>query len=140
MLLQFEKIILKRCPTRFNVSNLAPDTWNKTQESYFNTGIITVWSGGSDKTIFSAPLINWCGRAWHDSIHLAHGYDFSLHGEEKTCEAQIADLYHITTNKELRQYGARLLECEIVGQADYYFKTGRFIDNQKEFTRLWGLL
>ena len=128
MIREFEKLVICRAP-RFEVSLRAPDTWQALQESKS----IVISPYGSETAVF--PLhVNLAFRAWHDSIHLKVCADFSLAGESKACEAQIEDLYKATTNRALRRFGSKILECEIVLQAEYFFKTGMFVADQKAFT------
>jgi len=133
MIQEFEKLILSATPKGFRVASEAPDTWAKVQASFARNGKITVWSGESSNTVYSAPRVNWAFRAWHDSIHLAHGLDFSLRGEERTAERQCAALWKLTRDRVLRKFGEALLEIEIVDQARIAVYTGKFIDNQREF-------
>ena len=133
MIREFEKLILSAAPQGFKIASEAPDTWAKVQASFARDGKIMVWSGESSNTVYSAPRVNWAFRAWHDSIHLAYGLDFSLQGEERTAERQCAALWKLTGNRKLRKFGEVLLEIEIVEQARVAIYSGKFIDNQREF-------
>lgn len=117
---------------RWQAQAQAPDTWDKVQASFAGDGIIRVWNGGSEQTIFSTPMANFAFRAWHDGVHLAHGLDFTLAGEERVCERQCAQVYAIAP-RGLRKQFARILEVEIVEQASAYVSSGMFVANQREF-------
>lgn len=130
-IMELERLALKLAPA-FTVSSLAPDTWEKTQAS-FETDKLIVWSGASDATIYSTAVANWYFRAWHDSIHLKYGFDFSLHGEARTCERQIAQAWQ-HCSRENRKLMSDLLEIEIVEQARLAVYQGIFVSNQKQFT------
>ena len=127
---KFEKLIERLAPAGFKVSSLAPDTWTKTQASFATAGIVTVWNGASESTLYSKPAVNFAFRAWHDSIHLKHGNDFSLRGEELTADRQIEQAWNATTDKSLRQFCQDVLTFEIVEQARLAVYTGEFLENQ----------
>lgn len=86
---------------------------------------LVVWSGGSNATVYGDPAINHAFRAWHDSLHLKLGLDFSLESEIAVATEQ-SRLLH---NDGL----ARLIMAEVKGQAEYFAKHSQFPDNQVEF-------
>lgn len=133
---EFERLALQLAPASWQTSNLAPDTWEKTQASFAPAGIVTVWSGASNATVYSSPRANWLFRAWHDSMHLAYGLDFSLAGEERACERQTAQVYKVCSDRAKRRFASALLEIEIVEQAKHAVVTGEFIQDQLAFTLL----
>lgn len=134
LLTQWEEFCLDRARgLRWQAQTQAPDTWEAMQASFTRDGILRVWNGGSEKTIFSMPQANFAFRAWHDSVHLAHGLDFSLGGEERVCERQIAEVYRFISDLTMRKGFAKILEIEIIGQTSEFLRSGRFVDDQREF-------
>lgn len=118
-------------PEGFDSSDSAPETFEALQAHYDATGRILVWNGASDKTIFATPESNLAFRAWHDFTHLKHTQDFTLTGEAKTCDCQIAAMSE--TIGRWAWILAPILQAEIVGQALYEAKHGKFPVNQKAF-------
>ena len=94
---------------------------------------LPVWEGASDRTIYQSAAVNHAFRAWHDATHVAIGADFTLEGERRTCEAQIAALY-IAFPSAPAIY-ATFLRVEIVEQALYLAKAGTFPCDQATFVR-----
>ena len=118
-------------PEGFDSSDSAPETFEALQAHYDATGRILVWNGASDKTIFATPESNLAFRAWHDFTHLKHHTNFTLAGEAQTCDAQIDAM--IETLGRWTWILAPILQAEIVGQALYEAKHGKFPVNQKAF-------
>lgn len=108
----------------------APNDY-ETLKAMCSVNNIIVWSGASDKTIFSDDKVNIAFRAWHDLIHLKHDFDFSLEGEIATTYEQINEL------PEYWELERNLLESEVIGQARYYYATGDFPKDQRKFTLLY---
>lgn len=101
---------------------------------YRTTGKIAVWSGGSSHTIYGNERVNWQFRAWHDYMHIASGVCNHAHGPlgcfEPSAEYAVADYQCIGLGDEL----AKLVQCEVDGQARHYEVYGTFIDDQVAFT------
>jgi hypothetical protein len=88
---------------------------------------VPVWSGASDKTIWSSPSVNHLLRAWHDSHHVLLDADMSTAGE-KRCAKYACSL--ITGALE-----RQTLWCELAGQTYYWAEWKAHIDNQRNFVR-----
>lgn len=110
---------------RIHVSDFAPQTIEEVIRSYRETNSLVVWSGGSESTIYVDPQINYLFRAMHDLTHIQIGSDFTMAGETRTALAQMA-----TVGTEL----AKIIHIEVVDQAAYYFRTGKFLEDQVQFT------
>jgi hypothetical protein len=76
-------------PCGWDVSPHAPATYEELVRHWHTNRRICVFDGGSDHTIFADPEVNHAFRAWHDWVHVKHGYDFSMNGEVLTCSQQI---------------------------------------------------
>lgn len=111
--------ILSLAP-RHGVSDKAPGTFLDLMAS---PGLV-VWSGGSDKTIYGDPSVNWAFRAWHDSIHKALNAPFTIEGEG------------LVAIEQARQIGGTfgdIVTLEINAQAEYFEKHGQFPNDQTTF-------
>lgn len=98
-------------------------------------GRMTVWTGGSDHTIYASPKVNYAARAWHDWVHWKHGFDFGPVGEFKTFREQQRMLRALYGDAAMEW--CAILHCEIVGQLAYCEQHGDFPANQMGFTREW---
>lgn len=110
---------------RVQISDFAPQTIEDVMRSYSETGSIVVWSGGSDSTIYVDPMVNYMFRAAHDMMHIRIGADFTMLGETRVAHAQMG-----MVGTEL----GRIIEIEVIKQAEYFFQTGSFLDDQVAFT------
>jgi hypothetical protein len=106
----------------YTVSHNAPGT----EIDLFNSTSLVIWSGASDKTIFSDCRVNWAFRALHDTLHLQTRLDFRPETEIYIGRLQ-ASLYDSDLVRELIYSEASL-------QAEYYLNNGHFIDDQYNFT------
>jgi len=107
----------------YNVNEIAPDTYDKLRG---NAGILTVWDGASDNTIYADPAINWAFRAWHDKVHLKYDLDFSIESElilaklaASQFDGKIADIVY----------------AEVGGLVEYFRDNGRFPTDQAKFVK-----
>jgi len=119
-------------PEGFYVSQDAPQTCEDIAKS-FASGRFTVWSGGSDLTVWGSPFVNWCFRAWHDWCHLHVGCSLTEDGEAAAMRMQQAMAVAVGRGgKDLL-----LLECEVMGQAAHLAKWGVFPTDQLVFADRW---
>lgn len=116
--------ILKLAP-KHTALDIAPNTFKALESN--RTASLVVWSGASEQTIYGDPTVNHAARAWHDSLHLKLGADFTVIGETRVaieqCRLIGSDQY------------ADILWSEIVGQVEYFEKHGSFPIDQVEFIR-----
>lgn len=87
--------------------------------------VIPVWSGASERTIWSSPEVNYLFRALHDSHHLETGYGFDLEGERALAEHACA----LIEGERDRS----ILWAEVWGQVRYQQENGRFPVDQRAF-------
>ena len=59
-------------------------------------GVLLVWMGASDDTIWGSPYNNWMARVWHDCVHLKLGADFDAYGERDVAMYQAHDTQGLT--------------------------------------------
>lgn len=88
---------------------------------------IPVWSGASERTIWSRPSANHLFRAWHDSHHILLCADFSRDGERRAAEYALS-LVHGRAERAI-------LWAETEGQQEYCARWGAFPDAQRDFVR-----
>lgn len=94
-------------------------------------GVLAVWSGASDKTMWPTPEHNYAFRALHDSIHVKYGHAFDLAGEQDT--ARDTEKYLRRHCPDLIDEDYRALWFEVVGQAVYEVHHGVFPQDQAAF-------
>lgn len=98
---------------------------------------IAVSRAFSDNTIFGCPETNWAFRAWHDWTHFIIQAPFTLDGELAVAHRQIEDLILIFGHGTDTRDFAKLIMCEVYGQASYHAEHGEFPADQRAFTRNW---
>lgn len=106
----------------YSVADVAPATYADLVAHGRN---MVVWSGASDNTIWGSPESNHMFRAWHDSIHLAYGLDFSKSGELAVAELSRSKLGGVIGN---------VVYAEVAGQVEYFERFGDFPKDQLNFT------
>lgn len=104
------------------------EAFAKMKRDYEVTGIIVIWTGESDNTIFGEPHINHIFRAWHDYIHVTYDQDFSFAGESMVGTIQV---HQLPTDWIFEK---ELLTSEILGQNQYYRQHKEFVKDQRKFT------
>lgn len=103
--------------------DLAPST----EVELFNAPrVLPIWTGASENSVFQDERVNWHFRAIHDTAHLETGLGFTVEQE--------IELGRIQASKLSSDFLARLFWLEIAGQAEYFLKHGKFIENQLEWT------
>ena len=134
----------KYWPRGFNYSNEPKDSYSVMLREYMRTGLITVWIGASEKTIFGIPKINWDFRAWHDYWHIKLNADFSYENELRVMRRQQLDCYQWCRdngiNADKTRFLLLLLEAEIKGQADYELEHGEFPVDQVKFAERYVIM
>lgn len=130
-----EKFVLDACPLHY-VSPDAPESYKELSQYYDTLAAgdpIPVAGGGSEYTMYSQESINHAWRAYHYGIHIVHELDFSLDDEMRTCEVQIEHMrmYHDHYGFTDQDYAA--VRADVVGQAMYYAKHKKYVDDQRAF-------
>ena len=108
----------------FTVSDSAPSTYSELVSR--GSDSLVIWSGGSDLSIYGDRAINYGFRAWHDSLHLSLGADFTLDGELLVAREQAR-----TLGDDIGDF----LIAEVKGQAEYFSKNGCFPVDQYSFVK-----
>ena len=123
-----EEMILKIAPDHIACED-APNTMAELLHWYHSgSGAMPVYSGASDKTIWSSPEVNYAFRAWHDMVHIMFNYDFSFEGEISTARTQIQQTKECLGTDKFND----LLWCDIAGQVGYFAVFNNFPEDQKE--------
>ena len=133
---RLEQAILDIAPQwNSTADNSKVDELGKVRAILANTGYVTVWSGKSDKSIWSDIRVNLAFRAWHDYIHIINDFPFTFEGELRTyvehCK-QLRAIYGV--NNETEEW-CHLLYAEIMGQLEYKELHGDFPEEQRQFVR-----
>lgn len=126
---ELNKRILALAPKHFKVSDSAPQTFEALKREYAETGVIHVWSGASDTTIYGDASVNHAMRAWHDALHVELDADFTLDGERRVALRQ-AEL--IGCSKL-----APIILAEVLGQVEYFQTHGQFPKDQLAFVKAY---
>jgi hypothetical protein len=135
--IQFNAAILTVCrrilSAGYDVSDHAPQTYEELVAHLEAGNRMTVYSGGSDRTIYGDPEVNYAFRAWHDWCHWRGRHDFSLEGELATCTMQVRQLVARYGNSSQTQRWQRILHAEVIGQREYFDAHGYFPEDQRAF-------
>lgn len=88
-----------------------------------------VYNGGCDTSIYGDAETNHAFRAWHDYLHCANDYGFSREHEIKV------GLIHMQQARRagLPQSDLDMLIADTIGQIEYYYARGCYVDNQARF-------
>lgn len=120
--------IASRGTPQYRVADVAPNTHKELLQCYNETGKLVVWSGGSPNTIWRDA--NSLFRAWHDWCHIQSGMCDKVDCFTVARECEVADFQCIGLGDML----ARVIQIEVAEQALYYGETGKFVEDQVEFT------
>lgn len=110
---------------RWHVSADAPETYEALCDVYRRTGSIPVSPVGCERSIYGSAHANMAFRAWHDSLHVAHGLTF-----EPADEIAVARL-HAKACGIIRD--AHLIWADVAGQVEYFQRFGEFPTDQTAF-------
>lgn len=114
-------------PHGFDVSPDAPETLEDLKAHVDQTGRMVVYKDMAMDTIFASHEARWAFRAWHDQCHLRGMYPFTVEGERKVVEEQIADIFKLSyawkmsgvwSFAECARF-ASLVHDEVLGQVAY---------------------
>lgn len=109
----------------------APSTLEDVEAYRKEHGVLAVWSGGSERTIWPTPEHNYAFRALHDMIHGKYGHSFTIYGEQATARDTEKCLRRVAPH--LTDEDHRALWFEVVGQVLYEAHHGHFPDDQAAF-------
>ena len=98
-------------------------------------GPVIVSDQHCDRTVFSGPAANMAFRAWHDYRHLTEGAEFDDAGERTVHKAMSTDLYRWRMGQGIARMrrAFALLDCENIGQLDYWRAFGSPPEDQRTF-------
>jgi hypothetical protein len=129
-IIEMTKLVL---PDGFVVAANTPSTF-ETLKAHLDAGQrLAVWSGGSHATIYDDPSVNYAFRAWHDWCHWRGDHDFTLAGEMSACEMQCDQLVMRFGDSPTTRLWCRIVRAEIIGQALFFDRHGRFPGDQRAF-------
>jgi hypothetical protein len=117
-------------PKGWRISAYAPKTLDAMVAGFRATGGITVSSLHSERTVFSSPEGNYAFRAWHDWHHIRLSAGLDRDGETLVHDAMARDLRHW---EGWQERSIALLECENIGQLDYWERFGNPPNDQRAF-------
>ena len=106
-------------------------TFENHKKIYRETGKIHIWTGASENTIFGDEKINHYFRAWHDYVHLNYNLGYSITEESIVCNIQRDFLPNEW------YFEKDLINAEIIGQAHYFYRNNKFVENQRLFTAIY---
>lgn len=110
-----------------HASDIAPETLEGIYNDMRN-GMFHVWTGASDKTIFSSPLMNHKYRVVHDFYHALFNCETTPEGELKLWQCLVKN-----NLLPLSIAAALVLHVEHVGQVQRFKDTGKFPEDQRQF-------
>jgi hypothetical protein len=125
--------LAKRTAGEFRVSADAPQTYEQLIRQIETQGIIAVWNGASEHTIFGDPEVNYAFRAWHDWCHWRGRHFFTPEGERAATLMQCDQLVTLYGDTPRTRYWHRIIEAEIIGQTSYREMYGEFPVDQYAF-------
>ena len=133
---EFNEYFLKLMNIGFYLSENAPNKFKDLKE-YQDSKVIPVYSGASSNSIYDQPYKNYNFRAVHDFHHLKLNVDFSYQGEAKSISSHYGKLkfwlLNNVDNEADRLLIKKIFLADTIGQVEYYYKTKKFLDNQRIF-------
>lgn len=114
----------------FYTTENAPESYSELVKRSSSMSI-PIANYGSDKSIYGDSITNTLFRFYHDVIHLEEELTFSLEDECKAADIHLKDAVEFN----LSPLALQILEADTKGQVRYYFKWGKFVDNQKAFVQ-----
>jgi hypothetical protein len=139
--IHFNVAVLTICkrllPEGYDVAIDAPETYEQLIARLDSGERMLVYSGGSERTIYGDPEVNYAFRAWHDWCHWRGRHDFSYAGERAACEMQGAHLVTVYGDCPRTRRWRRILRAEVIGQREYFDHHGVFPDDQRAFVEAY---
>lgn len=105
-----------------------PDVLSSMTRAWHDLPYYPVYSGASDKTVYSFAECNYAFRFWHDYLHILHGKEIDAEGE-----FFVAAL-HVDAASRLSHDAAALMRIETQGQTEHYLAHGEFPEDQLAFS------
>jgi len=100
---------------------------------------IVVSREGSDKTIYGNSYINILARVWHDYIHLKYYKEFTEEDELFVAKIQRGEMFNtlmlLGADRTIAKNASDILFADIYEQVKYYYKHGKFVDDQLNFIK-----
>jgi hypothetical protein len=110
-------IAAKVLPCGFDVSEIAPQTFDSLMAHYEATGRVLAWKGTSEKTVFADTEVSYAFQAWHNSKYILGGFPFTPQGEQAAMCSQIADIRTIYDGAMADSFCA-MIKAEIQGTGE----------------------
>ena len=130
LFITIEAELINRGYSWYPTSN-APETFKDLQEAADIGFVIPIANYGCNQTIYSSEHMNQLFRFWHDVIHLELNENFQEQGELAVA------LVHkqVAQERGLSQLAIDILWADTYGQVQYYNRFGKFVEDQKDFTK-----
>jgi len=139
--IQFNAAVLSTAhrlfPCGFLVVEEAPQTYEELIAHLDAHQSMLIWSGGSEKTIYGDPEVNYAFRAWHRWCHWRGRHDFSFEGEYAAYQTQAGHLVTLYGDCPRTHWWHSILYAEIIGQHEYRDVHGHFPDDQRAFVEAY---
>lgn len=133
-------IAARLVPQGWRGHDKAPDNLRDLKDLWANCarigGPVIVSDLHCDRTVFSGPAANMAFRAWHDYRHITEGAEFDDAGENLVANSMANDLAAFASAFDPMADYSRpfaLLECENIGQLDYWRASGNPPVDQRTF-------
>jgi hypothetical protein len=124
-------------PCGFLVGEIAPQSYEELIARLESGKPMLVYSGGSERTIYGCPEVNYAFRAWHDWCHWRGRHDFSFAGETAVCRMQGDHLLALYGECPRTLWWKRILHAEVIEQREYFDEHGAFPDDQRAFVECY---
>lgn len=116
-------------------SDLAPSTYKDMVAYRKNFGQFMVYSEGDHGFLGKEANIKF--RACHDHGHYTLGLNFSVKDETELSNHSMYEFRTIAKDlgysQEIADNVAKIIDCEVRMQREYYDITGEYVENQRQF-------
>lgn len=123
------RFILEDLNISFTVSENAPNSFKELKATCPDARKLVIFKGGSETCVYPTIEDNYIFRAIHDYHHITLNANFSMLGEFKTIRAHYLKLKAYKASKN----ALKLFLIDTRAQVEFYYKTGKFVENQKSF-------
>lgn len=132
--------LIQKYEIKYEVILGAPSTFNEVVNHRKIRGLFGITPEGASPSIYGDVKHNYAARALHDFYHVKLHKDFSLDDEYVVARYQRGEMYNILRlngfSHGVSKKSADLLFDDIVLQIQYYYKTGRYVEDQVAFMKL----